>query len=58
MDAKRPNVRAGLAGDPENTEVAVIIELDKLGFVDGSDTELALDGRNQRRTLEQGTRQS
>lgn len=48
------NVRAGLAADPEDTEVAVVVKLDKLGLVDGSDTELTLDGGDQRRALEEG----
>lgn len=49
------DVGTSLTADPEDTEVAVIVELDELGLVDGSDTELSLDGRNQGRALEEGT---
>lgn len=54
VHAERPDICAGLAADPEDTEVAVIVKLNELGLVDGSDTELSLDGGNQRRSLEQG----
>lgn len=57
MDAEGSDVGTGLAGDPEDTEVAVVIELDDLGLVDGTDTELTLDGRDQGRALEQSTGQ-
>lgn len=48
------NVGTGLAAHPEDTQVAVIVKLNQLALVDSSDTELTLDGRNQRRALEQG----
>lgn len=48
------DVRASLAADPEDTEVAVVVELNQLRFVDGSDTELTLDGGDQGRSLEEG----
>lgn len=48
------NVGTSLAAHPEDTQVAVIVKLNQLALVDGSDTELTLDGRNQRRALEQG----
>lgn len=54
MHAERSDVCASLAADPEDAEVAVVVELDELGLVDGSDTKLSLDGRNQGRALEQG----
>lgn len=38
--------------------MAVVIELDEFGLVDGSDTELTLNGRNKRRALEEGTGKS
>lgn len=50
---RRSYICAGLARDPENTQVAVVVELNELALVDGTDTELALDGRDQRRTLEE-----
>lgn len=42
-----------LAGDAEDAETAVIVELDEVDVVDGPDTELALDGADQRGALEQ-----
>lgn len=53
VDAEGSDVGTSLTADPEDTKVSVIVELDELGLVDGSDTELTLDGRDQRRTLEQ-----
>lgn len=37
---------------------SVVVKLDKLALVDGPDTELALDGGDQRGPLEEGTGQS
>lgn len=53
VDAEGSDVGTGLTADPENTEVSVIIKLDQLALVDGSNTELTLDGRDQRGTLEE-----
>ena len=39
----------------EDAELLLRIVLDQLGLVDGTDTELTLDGSNQRRTLEEST---
>lgn len=58
MDAKRSNVGTGFAGDPEDGEVAVVVELDKLALVDGSHAELALDGRDEGRSLEESSGES
>lgn len=49
------DIGTGLAAHPEHTQVAVIVKLNQLALVDGSDTQLSLDGGNQRRALEQGT---
>lgn len=54
VDTEGTDVGTSLAANPEDTEVAVVVELDKLGLVDGTDTQLTLDGRNQRRALEEG----
>lgn len=54
VHAQRTDVCASLAADPEDAEVTVVVELDELGLVDGSDAKLSLDGRNQGRALEQG----
>ncbi len=57
VDAERPDVGAGLAGHPEDAEVAVVVELDQLALVDRADTQLALDGRDEGRALEQRARE-
>jgi hypothetical protein len=55
MDTESTDIGTGLARHPKDTEVAVIVKLDKLALVDGADTELTLDGGNKRRALEQRT---
>ena len=55
MNTERSNVRAGFAADPKDTEVTVIVKFDQFRIVDGSDTELTLDGANKRRALEERT---
>lgn len=57
VNTQSTNVSSCLAADPENTKVSVIVELEKLALVDGSDTKLALDGRDKRRSLEESTSQ-
>lgn len=57
VDAEGSDVGSGLARHPEDAEVAVVVELDQAALVDGSDTELALDGRNERGALEEGARE-
>lgn len=54
VNAERPDVGSRLARDPEDGEVTVVVELDELALVDGSDPELALDGGDERGTLEEG----
>lgn len=53
VHAQGTDVGAGLARDPEDAEVAVVVELDQLALVDGTDAQLALDGRDEGRALEQ-----
>jgi hypothetical protein len=53
VHAKRTDVGSSLAADPEDTEVALIVEFVELGLVDGTDTELALDGGDQGWALEE-----
>ena len=55
MNTEGSNVGTSFTADPENTHVSVFIELNKFGLVDCSDSELFLDGGNQRRSLEAGT---
>ena len=57
VHAERTDVGSSLAADPEDTEVALVIELEQLDLVDGTDTELTLEGRDQRGTLEERTRE-
>ena len=51
------DVGTSLAANPEDTKVAIIVEFIELALVDGTDTELALDGRDQGRALEERTSQ-
>lgn len=57
VDTEGTNVGTSLTADPEDTEVALVVELVVLALVDGTDTELALDGRDQRGALEERTGQ-
>jgi hypothetical protein len=57
VHAKSSDIGTGLAADPEYTEMSVIVELVELVLMDGSDTQLSLDGGDKRRSLEQSTRQ-
>lgn len=58
MDTQSTHIGTSFTADPEDSQMSIVIKLEKLALVDGSDTELTLDGRNQRRTLEQGTSES
>lgn len=51
------NVRSGLAANPEDTQVPLVVKLVELALVDGTDTELALDSGDQGRALEKSTGQ-
>ena len=55
VHAKRTDICAGLTRHPEDGEVALLIELEELGLVDGTNTELTLDGRDERGSLEERT---
>lgn len=57
VNAESSDIGTSLAAHPENTQVSVIVKLDELALVDGSDTELSLDGGDQRRALEESTGQ-
>lgn len=57
VDTESTDVGTSLAADPEDTKMAVVVKLIQLALVDGTDTELTLDRRDQRRTLEQRTSQ-
>ena len=53
MDTERTNVRASFARDPEDSEVALLVELEELRLIDSPDTELTLDSRDERGSLEE-----
>jgi hypothetical protein len=55
VDTECTDVGTSLARNPEDTELSLIVELVEVALVDGSDTELSLDGRDERRTLEEST---
>jgi hypothetical protein len=55
VDTEGTDVGTSLARDVEDGELALVVELEELARVDGTDTELPLDGRNKRRTLEERT---
>lgn len=55
VDAERPNIGARLARNPENNQMAIWVILKKLTFIDGSNPELALDCRNERGALKDGS---
>ena len=57
VNAKGSDIGSCLATDPKHAQVSVIVELVELALVDGPDTELALDGRDQGRPLEERTGQ-
>jgi hypothetical protein len=56
VHAERADVGARLARDPENGKVALRVELHEPRLVDGADAQLALDGRDERRPLEERAR--
>ena len=58
VNAEGTDVSTSLAADPENTKLPLIVEFVKLALVNGSDTELALDGGDERGTLEESTSES
>jgi hypothetical protein len=55
VDTEGTDVGTSLTADPEDTEVALIVELVVLALVDGTDTELTLNSGDQRGTLEEST---
>ncbi len=57
VDAEGTDVGSGLAVDPEDTEVPLLVELDELALVDGTHAQPPLHGGDQRGTLEQRTGQ-
>lgn len=58
MNAESTDVGTSLAADPEDAKMAFVVKLVQLALVDGTDTELALDSRDKRRALKEGTSES
>jgi hypothetical protein len=54
MHAQSTDVGTSFAADPEHAQLPLIVELIELALVNCSDTELTLDGRNERWPLEEG----
>lgn len=55
VDTECTDVGTSLARDPEDTKLSLVVELVKLALVDGSDTELSLNSRDERGALEEST---
>ncbi|KAH3665433.1 hypothetical protein OGAPHI_003617 [Ogataea philodendri] len=58
MHTQSSHIGTSLAGSPENTQTTLVVELKELRVVNGSHSQLSLDSRNQRRSLEQCTGQT
>jgi hypothetical protein len=56
MYAECPDVSTGLTRDPKHSEVAFFIELQQFRFMNGAYTKLPFHSRDERRTLEEGSR--
>jgi hypothetical protein len=57
MHTQSSDIGTGLAAHPENTKMTIIVKFEKLAFVDCTHAKLTLDGRDERRTLEERTSQ-
>lgn len=55
MYTKCSNIGASLTADPEHSKTPLVVEFDKFGLIDGSNSELSLDGGNEGRALEEST---
>ena len=55
MHAERTDVRTSLTAHPEHSQIAGRIVLNQLAVVDRTNTQLALDGSDERRTLEESS---
>ena len=58
VDTEGTDVGTSFARNPEDAHVTLLVVVEELGLVDGTDTELLLDGGDQRRSLEYGTSES
>ncbi|EEQ40930.1 centromere/microtubule binding protein CBF5 [Clavispora lusitaniae ATCC 42720] len=57
VNTQGSHVCSGFTGGPENTQASLVVELNQVGVVDGSNTQSSLDSRNQRWSSEQSTSQ-
>lgn len=55
VHAESTDVGSSFAAYPEHTKLSLIVKLVKLALVDRSDTQLSLDSRDERRSLEEST---
>lgn len=55
MLTESTNVSASFTAHPEHGELSLAIKFDELAVVDGTDTKLTLNCRDERRTLEDGS---
>lgn len=55
VDAQRSDVRSGLTRHVEHGKPSLVVKLDQSGRVDGSDSELSLDGGDEGGSLEKRT---
>lgn len=57
MDTQRPDVCSSLTRNPEYTQIPLVVVFNQFTLVNRPDSQLSLDGRDQRGSLEQGTSQ-
>lgn len=55
MDTEGTNVSTSLTVNPDDTQISLLIVIEEVELVDVSNTELLLDSRDKRRSLETGT---
>jgi hypothetical protein len=55
MHTQCTDVGSSFAAHPEHAQLPLVVELVQLALVNGTDTELTLDGRNERWSLEKST---
>lgn len=57
VNTESTHVGTSFTRGPEDGEMAVVVEFEQLAFVDSTNTQLTLDSRDKRRTLEKSTSQ-
>lgn len=58
VHTKGTHISTSFTRSPENGKMTIIIEFKQLGFMNSTNTQLTLDSRNKRRTLEKSTSKS